>query len=454
MIDNYTKFIEDRLDSIERGDFDSEDISELDNIMTEYTRSFSDGLNGLLLRTGFDGDINNTKEKNKYFYANLHKIGKENNDSTKHTFRNWINGKEIPGQDSREAIFELCFALSASLETVQWFFNHVYFYRAFNCHDIKEAIYYYCFKNNYDYFFAQSLIQDINNYPITTDVITDNNPYTWEIREDINEFKSIDELKSYFRINRHFFTGYYNQKAKEVISHYVDEIKGTPEARETVEYILKSTGYTDNNNDTDNNKKKNPPTQFKEHRIETCGLIVYEKFAYIHENILDESNLDDIEIEKIVSDIKNVDLSSMEFMIDNIYSSSICVDDLKNLLPAKIAQNFPSAKILSNLLNSTIAKNNINTSVNYDSIRKCLILLKFYHFWCNEKLGNEKCLYDGFDPYEVYLYETNDMLLDCGYDDLFAGNMYDRLFIYCAKQNDPLSTFRKFISRTEISTQN
>ena len=52
-------------------------------------------------------------------------------------------------------------------------------------------------------------------------------------------------------------------------------------------------------------------------------LIVYEKFAYIHENILDESNLDDIEIDtKEIIDLEtnelDIELLSSE-EIENMY---------------------------------------------------------------------------------------------------------------------------------------
>ena len=89
----------------------------------------------------------------------------------------------------------------------------------------------------------------------------------------------------------------------------------------------------------------------------------------------------------------------------------------------------------------------IDASKNYDAIRKLLILLKFYQFWCiHDKLHPFRLPADGEIRYETYLYETNNLLMECGYNSLFEGNCYDALFMLCSGSAAPLETLRNFLA--------
>ena len=49
----------------------------------------------------------------------------------------------------------------------------------------------------------------------------------------------------------------------------------------------------------------------------------------------------------------------------------------------------------------------------------------------------------------VYQEETDALLVDCGYQELFPGNPYDFLFLWAANSNEPLSTLREIIECLE-----
>ena len=105
--------------------------------------SFHTGLTTLMQRCGYTGSSEDVEEKTAYLQQKLAAIHVK---ITEITVRDWFSGKRRPSLDSRsrKLVYEICFALGASFELVQEFFRQVYFSRSFNCHTIKEAVYYYC----------------------------------------------------------------------------------------------------------------------------------------------------------------------------------------------------------------------------------------------------------------------------------------------------------------------
>lgn len=97
-------------------------------------------------------------------------------------------------------------------------------------------------------------------------------------------------------------------------------------------------------------------------------------------------------------------------------------------LPKEIRNRFPEA--------GTLSKKNMT----YEEIRKLIILLFSYIFWSN---AQEKKVKDVFEEYEEAL---NKYLLDSGLPNLYAGNPYDWLFLYCAMEERPLDAFRNILS--------
>lgn len=160
--------------------------------------------------------------------------------------------------------------------------------------------------------------------------------------------------------------------------------------------------------------------------IEKCGLVIRELYHDYNANFLNY--------------ISGSNITSTDFMLSNIL---LCKEGLhKNTtLPTLMKINFPSKITFSNILN------NANTSTPYDSIRKCLVLLKFYEFWCKVKL---KIINQSeYNMYYLFRDETNLLLVSCGYGELFSANPYDRLFLYAARQVYPLDCLRGIIDNIQ-----
>jgi len=78
-------------------------------------------------------------------------------------------------------------------------------------------------------------------------------------------------------------------------------------------------------------------------------------------------------------------------------------------------------------------------------LRKDIILLYFYKYWVTAFLtDSDECCYQSFED------ELNDILYDCGFSPLYAGNPYDWFFLFCSAnaENDisPLDMFREIIN--------
>ena len=128
--------------------------------------SFHTGLTTLMQQCGYTGSSEDVEEKTTYL---LQKLAAIHVKITEITVRDWFSGKRRPSLDSRsrKLVYEICFALGASFELVQEFFRQVYFSRSFNCHTIKEAVYYYCLHQNHPYDHALELYETIKAMPET-----------------------------------------------------------------------------------------------------------------------------------------------------------------------------------------------------------------------------------------------------------------------------------------------
>ena len=133
--------------------------------------------------------------------------------------------------------------------------------------------------------------------------------------------------------------------------------------------------------------------------------------------------------------------SYLNRLVSKGYKVAICeqVD-----LPDIVKLNFPSKKTFSKILNRSQSE----MSTSYDSIRKCLILLKFYHFWVTLELmmdsGNaaENSQSDYADYFDDFCEEMAQLLEECGYEELYERNPYDWIFLWASTTEQPLESFR------------
>ena len=93
-------------------------------------------------------------------------------------------------------------------------------------------------------------------------------------------------------------------------------------------------------------------------------------------------------------------------------------------LPKEIRNRFPEA--------ASFSKKNPT----YEELRKMIILLYSYIFWY--QVQQQHCQIDLDD----YIAEMNAMMTECGFSELYMGNPYDWMFMYCTLNEQPLDTFR------------
>ena len=435
----HTRFVQSKVNEINNENLSSLDFihdlgdntEELKKLVNEFNRTFSEGLTLLLKYSSYDGDLKDLEEKRAFIRKKLKSIGASKDEKT---IFNWLKGATEPdaNEKTRDRIYRLCFALSVSTDIVNWFFNHVYFQRSFNCRRIEEAVYYYCFKNNHDYEHAQLLISEIQTFPKQETPDPDTIFYTTEIQQQLDDCSTDEDLKQYFRTNKWTFQeNQANQRAEKELRELLEKIQG----KETDRAIAEKVKSGEMKYDKDSSE------------IADCGLIVQEVLS------LNEPHKHDIKGNPDPHSLLNCllcgnDISSTSIMLKCIYGRLGSAEDIYTEeidLPAKRRENFPSEKVFSDL---HLQKGGLYASKNYDAIRKCLILLTFYQFWCEYKLHSSDFPSDNKTLYEMYESTTNDYLTNCGYDILNPVNSYDRLFMLCSGSATPLEAFRNFLCST------
>lgn len=370
-------------------------------------RSFSDGLTELILKYGYKDSPEDPGAKTSFVLSSLSSAGRA---VSRSTVRDWFTDKRRPSlaSGSRTLMFQLCFALSVTLADVNWFFHHVYFDRCFNCHTIEEAVYYYCFSNCLSYSKARQLLAVIDNYPVPQTDPAASSVFTKDIRTRLDRCASEQELLDFFRENKAVFTRR-NQSALAYIDHYVSLIQGKRADKAFIKAF-----------------RAGKPILPEDRN--SCGLVVQEYLFNRKNDRLDY--------------ISGKNITSIDFMLERIILTNTGFP--KNTdIPDIVKTNFPSKKTFSDILNKS------ETSTSYDSIRKCLILLKFYHFWASLLLEPSLIAHDAFD---IFQEETDALLISCGYEKLFSGHPYDWLFLWASTASQPLEALRNAVSTLENNT--
>lgn len=394
-------------------------------------RSFDEGLKQLLIKKGIANAKNNNYEMADYLIAKLRNIESSIEPAT---VTSWFidnpkkNSKPRPKIEagSRSKIYEICFALNLSLNETVWFFEHVYYDRAFNCHTIDEAVFYYAFMHNMSYKDSLSLIKEINSAPSRSINSSTESNYTQFIQNRIAEFKSIDELKEFLITNKENFTTW-NQSALDMLNTLVSQLIGPPESKTDID-TLKRTLTRKINSSNDN-------FTINVSNYSHCGLllreIIYDAQIQTYESVA----------QYILDTIKDKNIRKNTFILERLLSTS---SGLKkdHKIPYIVRNNFPSKKTLSDVL----SEEKVSTSKSYDSIRKVIILLDFYRFWVNAKLEGEQSQLNRNELANVYREEANNCLYNCGYNKLYDGNPYDWIFLCSSQNENPLEYFRSCVA--------
>ena len=304
------------------------------------------------------------------------------------TLKSWFYGDKKPkkGELDRQKMFALAFALEFTPEDTAKLFHKVYLDRAFDFRTANEIIFYYCLAQNKSWQDAKRLIAAISY----DDTHTDATVYTSEIASNIQDISDEQALLDY--ISRHS----HNLKiasisAEHNIREYIEKVKwGARVEAEMVENVGRFSGRNTENISTN---------------------LLYE----IITGLETAGNRDTISLIK------------------------------KARLPQEIKSRFPTAA-------------SFGIAESHENRRKILILLYSYKFWFNwqwGKMPENEIEFKIFKPKHVieetldlndYLAPLDSLLFDCGFSQMYPGNPYDWLFLFCTINNRPLDVFRGLIT--------
>jgi len=389
-------------------------------------RTFNLGLIELLKRKGYSGDLDNIAEMSDYLISKLRDI---NSKIERKTVYSWFCGDHRPKIEAgyRQQIYEICFALQLDYKETVWFFQHVYYDRAFNCHTINEAVFYYAFLNGLTYGEALSIIDEvIGTAPDNTAENKLPANYTQFVRNCIFDFHSTDELKKFLIMNKSNFNSW-NVSALNHLNSLINGLVASEEAKKEIDNLKRT---------IIRNKNKIKGIDLRLKTYEQCGLLMKE--------ILYDAKRDSADAAQyILEAIEGKNIQKNTFILDRLLGTTFGMTKTAIDVPYIVHNNFPSKKIMSDVLSGTkIAK-----SKSYDSIRKMIVLLDFYSFWVRVKIGlTDLSDYTEDERYEIYLAEANAELHQCGYEELYPGNPYDWIFLCSAHSDEPIDFFRSCIS--------
>ena len=159
--------------------------------------------------------------------------------------------------------------------------------------------------------------------------------------------------------------------------------------------------------------------------IEECKDLAKKEYKLLHNGDISVENVD--ELLTVITGYYARETVNGE----KLYKQSIS----KSKLPELIRKNFPQREQFKQIENG---------KASFDTIRKALIMLKFYSFFADALIHKAEDLENGL--FYEFVDETNELLAECGYVQLYWRNPYDWLFGYCAYgATNPLDEFKNVI---------
>ena len=198
---SYTEQMEEMLwQQWDEYDSTEEYISTIEFLNSEEGfRSFGEGLVSLMKKKDPSMD---TEKAIAYLTSCCKKNGVEMSEiGSTNTLKSWFRGGPRPkkGEDSRDSMFALAFALNFTTDETAELFHKVCLDRAFNFRNEKELIYYFCLSNGKSWEVAKQIIESVDHTAESCDAIL----YTSIIQDDVDGFSNENELLSYIKAHRH-----------------------------------------------------------------------------------------------------------------------------------------------------------------------------------------------------------------------------------------------------------
>ena len=378
-------------------DSDSDEFQNELLSLTQNFRSFEDGLDTIILEHGYEGDINDNASKTSFIREKFirHKI------AVPRELNRWYAEKL---RIKRSTAFQLCFALELTKDETVDFFQRILLERSFDCHDMTELVYYYCFLHGKSFLDAQEILNKLpENYKKgNVDLSSEELLYTDVIRDEVEDLESEEELIGYIEDNIGKFK-YNNASGCDVISRLWENIAGLDGIAVKEAEIIEIEGEDGGIRLAEQKKAGKKISDFD-----------------IYLAIL---GMDPVEVSKLSSDHRTIK------------------PILERLHPL-VQDSFPDRDGLNKILSGK--------HVSYERVRKTIILLAFYKFWAEWRIANKEGIADK-KTRERAKAAIDSFLLQGGYESLYIGNPYDFIFVLCGNQDDPLEVFREIMGELLIS---
>lgn len=425
-MDNYTKFMERKAYEAANEYYPREKILEA----VRMFHTFSDALDEFIKKYGYAGDMEDIEGKASFVKSAFEQAGIP----VPRGMKEWYTkGKGI----SRTTAFQICFAFELDKEETDDFFRRVMLQKSFDCHVMEEAIYYFCMCNKKNYREADKLLKaspqgDVPDVMKSRMVFDADILFTSSIMKEMEKFKNGEELLAYFRRNVEKF-GYNHAGATEEIQNLWEEIR----------------------------EKEKGLADLEKAEIQKCDVKM-ETVRSISEILRQIMGLD--ETEQIPKDDGTGEKTQPLFALKSDRSIKPLLKD-NPLLPEVAQKQFPNRQTMEKILKGQ--------HVDPESIRKTLILTYFYYFWIRKALQQEKAASKNrkgnlsrmaktlnMTAYQAktgdderFIDDVNRRLLEQGYPELYLGNPYDWVFIYCSRSEEPLTVFREFIHEMYLENE-
>lgn len=378
----YTSVLQMSLDNITWEDDNF--IEELLEV-AQLFRPFSDAITEFISEHGFDGDSADVDAKVTFIRTAFEKA----NMTPPREIREWFIAMQ---PIKRDTAFLICFAFDLDGGETDEFFRRYYAKeRSFNCHQVQEAVYYFCLNNGLSYAEAldiQTRVPLAKGSEKSGDIV-----YTGSIIAELNELETKEALITYLTENIDKFSDS-NVTAYEKIRRLWALAAGNGgllmQEREKLPSIL---------DDAATGEKSML-------RSGNAGVKPWDAYLAILQ--LDKDDVKRLKAERSIRPI------------------------LKKL-HTDAQDSFPDRQGIDKILRGE--------HVSYERVRKWLVLLTFYTFWAQKavKEGNYEA---EAEEASRCLTSMNQHLMDAGYPELYVGNPYDWIFLYAAKSEEPLYVFR------------
>ena len=379
---DYTTGLQIPLDSIS---FEDDNFIEELLGVAQLFRPFSEALDGFLKEHGYAGDIKDNEKKVTYIRS---VFAKANMDPPRE-IHEWFAGHPV----KRDTVFQICFAFGLDGGETDEFFRKIYTReRSFNCHQVQEAIYYFCLNNGLTWADAldiQSRVPLAGQNDSNHEVV-----YTGSIIAELNDLETKEELIDWLNSNIDKFVRS-NVTAYETIRR-LWELSAGPNGLLLKEHEQALPSILD---DAATDRHSRP-------RIGAEGTKPWDAYLAI------------LQLDK-----KSVKALGTDRSIKPILEK----------LHADAQDSFPDRQGIDRILRGE--------HVSYERVRKWLVLLSFYTYWAKKAVvkGNYEAETGEADR---CITSMNQFLIDSGYPELYVGNPYDWIFFYAIKSDEPLFTFR------------